>query len=148
VIVYKVQCHLISPIGSFIISIVLDFTLTLGDKQVRSMAYDTCMLIKWLNILFDTYFWRMEAYICAHSRLLLGSICILRIHINVCTFNEWLNRRYNWGNTNGAENRTLQKVILHNQKLVHEQEAETELTELVNIIDSVFRRAVFLFEHK
>jgi hypothetical protein len=28
VIVYKVQCHLISPIGSFIISIVLDFTLT------------------------------------------------------------------------------------------------------------------------
>jgi hypothetical protein len=66
---------------------------------------------------------------------------ILRIHINVCTFNEWLNRTYNWGNNNGAENRTLQKVILHNQKLVHEQEPETELTELVNIIDSVFSQS-------
>lgn len=43
----------------------------------------------------------------------------------------------------------LQKVILQNQKSVHEPEAETKLTELfVNIIDFVFRRAVLLSEHK
>jgi hypothetical protein len=83
------------------------------------------------------------------SWIVITGFNTLRIHINVCTFNEWLNRRYNWGNTNGAENRTLQKVILHSQKAVHEQENEMELTELfVNIINLVFRRAVLLSKHK
>ena len=90
-----------------------------------------------------------------HPRNLPTSVCkpeevitgfnILARHSNVCTSNGQLNCRYSWGNTNNAENRTLQKVILQNQKYVHEQEAETELTQLfVNITDFVFRRAVLL----